>query len=205
MSELVVYRAREFPEYHQWVSKILRVSEGRLMVIQECADVLSVIAAVESGRGAAVVGEFITAVAGDRVRFVPFVSEAHFLEVGLLYQQGRVGENLRKLVAVCSASKQPTYGRPHKTENKVRLGLQGFIGPKENAPEFDYSRFYRNEYCQARTRDQKANLTKNDQSGQPALTCHRRLSVCFYRFFPLLHLRVRLEFPKNGPFLTRSP
>ncbi len=108
MSELVVYRAREFPEYHQWVSKILRVSQGRLMVIQECADVLSVIAAVESGRGAAVVGEFITAVAGDRVRFVPFVSEAHFLEVGLLYRQGRVGENVRKLVAVCLASKQPT-------------------------------------------------------------------------------------------------
>jgi LysR family transcriptional regulator, benzoate and cis,cis-muconate-responsive activator of ben and cat genes len=108
MSELVVYRAREFPEYHQWVSKILRVSQGRLMVIQECADVLSVIAAVESGRGAAVVGEFITAVAGDRVRFVPFVSEAHFLEVGLLYRHGRVGENVRKLVAVCLASKQPT-------------------------------------------------------------------------------------------------
>ena len=108
MSELVVYRAREFPEYHQWVSKILRVSQGRLMVIQECADVLSVIAAVESGRGPAVVGEFITAVAGDRVRFVPFVSEAHFLEVGLLYRQGRVGENVRKLVAVCLASKQPT-------------------------------------------------------------------------------------------------
>ena len=87
MSELVVYRAREFPEYHQWVSKILRVSKGRLMVIQECADVLSVVAAVEIGRGVAVVGEFITAVSGDRVRFVPFVSEAHFQEVGLLYRQ----------------------------------------------------------------------------------------------------------------------
>jgi len=37
MSELVVYRAREFPEYHQWVSRILRVSKGRLMIIQECA------------------------------------------------------------------------------------------------------------------------------------------------------------------------
>jgi hypothetical protein len=34
----------------------------------------------------AVVGEFITAVAGDRVRFVPFVSGANFLEVGLLYR-----------------------------------------------------------------------------------------------------------------------
>jgi LysR family transcriptional regulator, benzoate and cis,cis-muconate-responsive activator of ben and cat genes len=101
MSKLVVYRAKEFPEYHQWVSKILRVSQGRLIIIEECADVLSVIAAVESGRGAAVVGEFITAVAGDRVRFVPFVSRAHFLEVGLLHRQRRVGENVRKLVAAC--------------------------------------------------------------------------------------------------------
>jgi LysR family transcriptional regulator, benzoate and cis,cis-muconate-responsive activator of ben and cat genes len=107
MSELVVYRAREFPEYHQWVSKILRVSKDRLMIIQECADVLSVVAAVESGRGAAVVGEFITAVAGDRVRFVPFVSGAHFLEVGLLYRRSEVGENLRKLVAASLASKRP--------------------------------------------------------------------------------------------------
>ena len=58
---MVVYRAKEFPEYHQWVSKILRVSKGRLIISQECADVLSIVAAVESGRGAAVVGEFITA------------------------------------------------------------------------------------------------------------------------------------------------
>jgi len=103
MSKLVVYRAKEFPEYHKWVSKILRVSQGRLIIIQECADVLGVIAAVESGRGAAVVGKFITAVAGDRVRFVPLVSGAHFLEVGLLHRQGPVGENVRKLVSVCQA------------------------------------------------------------------------------------------------------
>jgi len=108
MSELVVYRAREFPEYHQWVSKILRVSKGRLMIIQECADALSVVATVESGRGVAVVGEFITAVAGDRVRFVPFVSGAHFQEVGLLYRQSGFGENIRKLVVASLACKQPT-------------------------------------------------------------------------------------------------
>jgi DNA-binding transcriptional LysR family regulator len=90
------------------VSKVLRVSKGRLIISQECADVLSVVAAVESGRGVAVVGEFITAVAGDRVRFVPLVSGAHFLEVGLLYRQSGLGENLRKLVAVSLAGKQPT-------------------------------------------------------------------------------------------------
>jgi len=100
-SELVVYRAREFPEYHYWVSKALRVSASRLMIIQECADALSVVAAVESGRGVAVVGDFMTALVGNRVRFVPFVTNAHFLEVGLLYRQGRVGENVQKLVAAC--------------------------------------------------------------------------------------------------------
>jgi DNA-binding transcriptional LysR family regulator len=77
------------------------------MIIQECADALSVVATVESGRGVAVVGEFITAVAGDRVRFVPFVSAAHFQE-GLLYRQSGLGENIRKLVAASLASKQPT-------------------------------------------------------------------------------------------------
>jgi hypothetical protein len=71
-------------------------------------DALSVVATVESGRGVAVVGEFITAVAGDRVRFVPFVSGAHFQEVGLLYRQSGLGENIRKLVAASLASKQRT-------------------------------------------------------------------------------------------------
>jgi len=107
-SELVVYRAREFPEYLHWVSKVLRVSKSRLMIIQECDDALSVVAAVESGRGVAVVGDFITAVAGNRVRFVPFVSNPHFLEVGLLYPQRGFGENIKKLVAASLASKQPT-------------------------------------------------------------------------------------------------
>ena len=78
------------------------------MIIQECADVLSVVAAVESGWGVALVGEFITAVVGDRVRFVPFVSDAHFVEVGLLYPQSGFSENIKKLVAASLAGKQPT-------------------------------------------------------------------------------------------------
>src|SRR5258708_12255254 len=41
MSELVVYRAREFPENHQWVSKILRVRKGRLMIIHKCPSALT--------------------------------------------------------------------------------------------------------------------------------------------------------------------
>src|SRR5258708_35400643 len=95
--ELVVYRAREFPEYHQWVSKILRVSKGRLMIIQECADVLNVVAAVESWRGEAVVRGVVSPLAGGGVCFVAFVFRGHFLEVGFLSRQSGVWEDIRKL------------------------------------------------------------------------------------------------------------
>ena len=103
--ELIVYRAKDFPEYHKWIAGILGLGVGTLMVAQECDDVLGVIAAVESGRGVAIVGEFITAIAGNRVRFVPFASKAHFLEVGFLYRPSGLSENTKKLIIGCNACK----------------------------------------------------------------------------------------------------
>ena len=101
-SELVVYPAKE---YYRWAAKVLGVSRSQLKIGQECDRALGLIAAVESGRGVAVVGEFITAVAGERVRFVPFVSKAHSLEVGLLYRAGGLSENVRQLVVASAADK----------------------------------------------------------------------------------------------------
>jgi LysR family transcriptional regulator, benzoate and cis,cis-muconate-responsive activator of ben and cat genes len=104
-NQLIVYRAKDFPEYHKWIAGILGVRNGRLIVVQECDDVLGVVAAVESGRGLAIVGEFINAVSGNRVRFVPFAAEAHFLEVGLLYRRSGLSDNTKRLIAACSVCK----------------------------------------------------------------------------------------------------
>jgi len=114
--ELIVYRAKDFPEYHKWIAGILGVSIGTLVTTQECDDVLGVIAAVESGRGVAIVGEFITAVAGNRVRFIPFSSKAHFLEVGVLYRPNGLSENTKKLIAACTACKTAL---PRHSETKA--------------------------------------------------------------------------------------
>jgi LysR family transcriptional regulator, benzoate and cis,cis-muconate-responsive activator of ben and cat genes len=104
-NELIVYRTKDFPEYHKWIAGILGVSIGRLITVQECDDALGLIAAVESAGGLAIVGEFITAVSGKRVRFVPFASKAHFLEVGLLYRPSGLSENTKRLIAACSSCK----------------------------------------------------------------------------------------------------
>lgn len=105
-SELVVYQASEFPDYHQLVAKLLGVSKRKLSIRQECDGVFSLVAAVEAECGVAVVGEFITAITGDRVRFVPFVAKADSLDIGLLYPQSGSGENVRQLIAACLAVKQ---------------------------------------------------------------------------------------------------
>lgn len=60
---------------------------------------LSVVAAVEAGNDPAVVGEFTTAVAGDRVRYVPCVYKASFMDVGLLYRKSETAENVKKFIA----------------------------------------------------------------------------------------------------------
>jgi LysR family transcriptional regulator, benzoate and cis,cis-muconate-responsive activator of ben and cat genes len=104
-NELIVYRAKDFPEYRKWIAEILGIGLGRLIVVHECDDVLGVIAAVESRRGLAIVGEFITPVTGNRVRFVPFASKPHFLEVGLLYRPSGLSENTKKLIVAGSACK----------------------------------------------------------------------------------------------------
>ena len=90
---------------HRWIGSILGVNVGTSVTTQECDDVLGVIAAVEGGRGVAIVGEFITAVSGNRVRFVPFSSKAHFLEVGFLYRPNGLSQNTKKLIAACTACK----------------------------------------------------------------------------------------------------
>jgi LysR family transcriptional regulator, benzoate and cis,cis-muconate-responsive activator of ben and cat genes len=106
IGNLIGYRAAEFPEYHQWVAKVLGVSKRRVIISQECDGVLSIIAAVESGHAPAVVGEFTTAIAGDRVCYIPFVSKASFMDVGLLCRKSDTAENVKKLIAASSHLKE---------------------------------------------------------------------------------------------------
>jgi DNA-binding transcriptional LysR family regulator len=99
IDNLVGYCAKDFPEYHQWVAKVLGVRKSRVAITQECDGVMSAIAAVESGHGPAVVGEFTAAVGGNRVRFVPFTGKPSFMDVGLLYRENENRHNVMKLIA----------------------------------------------------------------------------------------------------------
>jgi len=51
------------------------------------------------------VGEFITAVSGNRVSFVPFAAKTHFLEVGFLHRPNGLSKNTKRLIVACSTCK----------------------------------------------------------------------------------------------------
>jgi LysR family transcriptional regulator, benzoate and cis,cis-muconate-responsive activator of ben and cat genes len=98
---LVGYQKEDFPEYYQIISKAMRIPAARLKVRQQCDGAVSLVAAVESGRAPAVVGEFIIGIAGNRVKFVPFTSGTLRVPVGILYRRGGVCERAEVFVEAC--------------------------------------------------------------------------------------------------------
>ena len=100
---LVGYQIEDFPEYYEIISKVIGTTPGRLKVRQQCDGAVSLVAAVESGRAPAVVGEFILGIAGDRVRFIPFSGSSR-AQVGILYRHSSLSERARVFVEACRGS-----------------------------------------------------------------------------------------------------
>jgi hypothetical protein len=66
------------------------------------------------------VGEFTTAIAGDRIRYIPFVSKPSFMDVGLLYRNGETAGNVKKLIASSIAFKEAFRTKSEK-KSKPRM------------------------------------------------------------------------------------
>ena len=101
---LVGYQIEDLPEYYQIVSKVIGVPAERLKVREQCDGPVSLVAAVESGRAPAVVGQFIVAIAGNRVKFIPF-SKTPRLEVGILYRRTGLSDRAKMFIEACRTSK----------------------------------------------------------------------------------------------------
>jgi DNA-binding transcriptional LysR family regulator len=98
---LVGYQKEDFPEYYQIISKAMGIPAAQLKVRQQCDGAVSLVAAVESGRAPAVVGEFIMGIAGNRVKFVPFTAGTLRVPVGILYRHGGLSERAKVFVEAC--------------------------------------------------------------------------------------------------------
>jgi DNA-binding transcriptional LysR family regulator len=96
---LIVYSREEYPEYHQWLKGLFGRPIQRLLENAEEHDSgTSLIAAVEAGRGVAVVASVFSSVAGLRIKLRKLQPSLAPLVVGVAYHRTRLSPAARQFV-----------------------------------------------------------------------------------------------------------
>jgi DNA-binding transcriptional LysR family regulator len=96
---LIVYSREEYPEYHQWLNGLFGRAIQRLLKNAEEHDSgTSLIAAVEAGRGVAIVASVFSSVAGSRLKLREIQPSPAPLVVGVAYHLRRLGSAARQFV-----------------------------------------------------------------------------------------------------------
>jgi LysR family transcriptional regulator, benzoate and cis,cis-muconate-responsive activator of ben and cat genes len=83
---LIAYSRRDYPEYHDLLDKLFGKHKPR--VAEEHDGVTSIIAAVESGRGIALVPQCVQSMAGPRMTLLPLDPAPEPIPVGAAWSEG---------------------------------------------------------------------------------------------------------------------
>ena len=103
---LVVYSREEYPEYHEWLNGLFGCAIQRLIEKGEEHDSgTSLIAAVESGRGVAIVASVFSSVAGPRLKLRQLQPSPSPLVVGVAYHPRRLGPTALQFVRTLTGLK----------------------------------------------------------------------------------------------------
>jgi DNA-binding transcriptional LysR family regulator len=105
---LMVYSREDYPEYHQWLNGLFGRAIQRLLEKAEEHDSgTSLIAAVEAGRGVAIVASIFSSVAGPRIKLRELQPSPAPLVVGVAYHPRRLGPAARQFVRTLTELKVP--------------------------------------------------------------------------------------------------
>jgi len=96
---LVGYRRADYPDYHEHLENLFAPTGRTPPVAEEHDGITSIIAAVETGRGYALVPEPVVCMAGPRVRVIPLKPAGDELPVGAIWRKDADAEIVRSFVA----------------------------------------------------------------------------------------------------------
>jgi DNA-binding transcriptional LysR family regulator len=80
----IVLSRDDYPEYHEWLREVLLPASFEPQLAQECDSATGIVAAVEAGRGVAIVSTSMKCLTGPRVKLLPFVPALSPVVVGVL-------------------------------------------------------------------------------------------------------------------------
>ena len=88
--KLIAYSAKDYPEYHKWLTSLWTGAQRRPEIVEEHDSAMSLIAAVEAGRGVALVPECLACLAGPRLKLRPLKPAPAPLIVGIMTRRGEL-------------------------------------------------------------------------------------------------------------------
>jgi LysR family transcriptional regulator, benzoate and cis,cis-muconate-responsive activator of ben and cat genes len=95
---LIGYNRADYPDYHEHLERIFK--SGRMpRVAEEHDGIASIIAAVESGRGFALVPDLFECMVGPRLKIVPLNPKGELISVGAIWKRGEASSTIEKFVA----------------------------------------------------------------------------------------------------------
>ena len=96
---LIGYTQKDYPEYHDQVATLFQTVGRKPQIVQEHDGVTSLIAAVESGRGVALVPACVACMVGPRLKLLPLVPAGPPIVVGVITKQGTSPVMVEKFIA----------------------------------------------------------------------------------------------------------
>ena len=101
----IAFTLADYPEYHSWITDLFAPFDQPPQIVEEHDSATSLIAAVESGRGIALVSQRLECLVGPRLKVVPLKPAPPPLIIGIARRKGRTSPVVENFV---DAAKQDT-------------------------------------------------------------------------------------------------
>lgn len=101
---LIAYSRKEYPEYHAMVEKLFAPVRRTPRIVGEHDSVTSLIAAVESGHGFALVPECLECMVGQRLKLIPLEHSLAPLPVGAIWRSDKEAGLAKQFIVAAKAA-----------------------------------------------------------------------------------------------------
>jgi DNA-binding transcriptional LysR family regulator len=100
---IIAYSRAEYPEYHDELENLAKLIGAKPRIVEEHDSVTSIIAAVEAGRGVALVASCIACLAGPRLKILPLIPASSPIIVGAIRRKDTQSATVQKFIAAAAA------------------------------------------------------------------------------------------------------
>jgi LysR family transcriptional regulator, benzoate and cis,cis-muconate-responsive activator of ben and cat genes len=111
----ITYSRRDYPDYHELLAATFAATNAKLRIAEEHDGVSSLISAVETGSGVALMTDSVNCIAGQRLRLLPLTPQPKPLVIGLIWFKKELSAAAEKFVECArrSAGTLVTLKLPH--------------------------------------------------------------------------------------------